>query len=448
MLKCVPRFLPTSKSLRALRFAPALSAVGLAAFLVNMTIPAQAQQFRTRTSPKTIVIPASSHSNAGDLGLRSHTNVRFIVPENQSPNEAPPYSGYAYETPASLACLYGVTRPIPWCNPNKTKNTPNGGSQTIAIVDAYDDPNAAADLAFFSSQFGLPFSSSKFQVVYAGGSVPPQDPTGGWELEEALDIEYSHAMAPNAKLYLVEANSNYNSDLYAAVQVASNLVACGQTTTCPPHSKGKGEVSMSWGGEEFVQETQLDSFFTTPGVVYFASSGDNPGVIYPCASPNVVCAGGTSTARNENTGNLIAEISWSEAGGGISEVEPIPSYQASNRTIARQLGGYRGVPDISSDANPDTGLWVWDTFVYEGDEAGWFIVGGTSAASPTLAGIVNASGQFAASSSAELSSLYGFPSFGKFNDIVYGACGYYSGSFSGLGWDLCTGFGSPSLGGR
>src|SRR5208337_2841403 len=121
---------------------------------------------------------------------------------------------------------------------------------------------------------------------------------------------------------------------------------------------GRGEVSMSWGGGEFAQETSLDSFFTSPGVVYFASAGDSPGVLYPCASPNVVCAGGTSTARNQYTGNFIAEITWQDGGGGVSQVEPIPGYQAGIRSIARQTGGYRGVPDLSADSNPNTGVWV------------------------------------------------------------------------------------------
>jgi subtilase family serine protease len=198
---------------------------------------------------------------------------------------------------------------------------------------------------------------------------------------------------------------------------------------------------MSWGGEEFSAETTLDAFFTTPGVVYFAAAGDSAGVIYPCASPNVVCAGGTSTARSQYTGNLIGEIAWSDAGGGISFYEPIPNYQASIRNISRQLEGYRGVPDISSDSNPNTGVWVLDTFPVPGP--GWYIVGGTSVATPTLAGIVNASGHLASSSAAELVALYELSNFETFNDITYGACGYYSGTFSGPGWDLCTGFGSP-----
>jgi subtilase family serine protease len=394
----------------------------------------------------TVVIPHSSQINPADLGLRAHTNVRFIVvPNGASPNEAPPFTGYGYETPASFACLYKLARPTPGCNPNQTTADSSGGSQTIAIVDAYDDPNAASDLSAFSEQFGLP--AAKFSVVYASGSAPPVDPTGGWELEESLDIEYAHAMAPNAKLYLVEANSNYNSDLFPAVLVASNLVECGSTSACPRNSKGTGEVSMSWGGEEFDGENSLDSFFTSPNVVYFAAAGDSSGVIYPCASPNVVCAGGTSTARNQNTGNFIAEIAWSDAGGGISAYEPIPRYQATNPGVAYQLSGYRGVPDISADANPNTGAWVLDDFPYEtpdGAETGWFIVGGTSLATPLTAGIFNATGSFGSSSYAELSKIYAPFSQSDFRDITYGACGFYSGTFSTNGWDLCTGFGSPA----
>jgi len=446
MFKCPAISLPDSNRLRDIGIVPALSAIALAAFLLTMIVPAQAQGPGAGQAQglmqRTLVIPASSHTQPGDLGMRAHTNLRYFESGVASPSELPPYPGYGYETPASLACIYHLVRPIPGCNPNQTTTNSSGGSQTIAIVDAYDDPNAAADLAAFSAQFGLP--AGNFQVVYAGGSEPPTDPTGGWEIEESLDIEYAHAMAPNATLYLVEANSSYYSDLFPAVQVASNLVACGQTTTCPAGSKGRGEVSMSWGGGEFPQETSLDSYFTGSGVVYFAAAGDSAGVIYPCASPNVVCAGGTSTARNQNTGNLIGEIAWSDAGGGISSFEPIPAYQAGDRRIVRQVGAYRGVPDISADSNPETGVWVLDNFDPPFPGPVWYIVGGTSVATPTLAGIVNASGHLAPSSSAELFSLYNPRNFDSFNDITYGACGYYSGTFSGPGWDLCTGLGSPN----
>jgi len=435
MTEFLPRLIACSNRFRVARNACPAVLVALGAVLLAQPGPAQSP---AANRSRTVVIPASSHSLAGDVGKAAHTNVRFIAGAAVSPNEAPPAPGYGYETPQSLACIYRVVPSIPGCNPNETTNTPSGGSQAIAIVDAYDDPTATFDLTAFSAQFGLPLKAGQFQVVYASGTEPALDPTGGWEVEESLDIEYAHAMAPNAKIYLVEANTNYNSDLYPAVLEASNLVVCGQTAACPAHSKGKGEVSMSWGGEEFADEVELDAFFTTPGVVYFASAGDDPGVIYPCASPNVVCAGGTSTARNEYTGNLIGEITWQDEGGGISLYEPEPSYQAALR---RQLQGYRGVPDLSSDSNLNTGLWILDTNAVPGP--GWYIAGGTSAASPTLAGIVNSAGRFASSSASELTNLYGAGGYGQVNDITYGACGYYSGTFASLGWDQCTGLGSP-----
>jgi subtilase family serine protease len=210
---------------------------------------------------------------------------------------------------------------------------------------------------------------------------------------------------------------------------------------------------MSWGGSEFIGETAYDSIMTGDNVVYLASAGDAAGVIYPSASPNVVSAGGTSNARSLETGNLIGQIAWSDTGGGASQVEPRPSYQA---VIARYAGPTRATPDISADSNPNTGLWVYDSFAYYEDgptPGAWWIVGGTSAAAPTIAGILNAaataSGKFAPSTSAELTTIYSDLANPRayatsFSDIAYGACNYYSGTFSGPGYDFCTGVGSPN----
>jgi kumamolisin len=325
---------------------------------------------------------------------------------------------------------------------------PTGGSNVIALVDAYDDPYAGPDLAYFSAQFGLPFSPEKFQVVYQDGpsSPPATDPTGGWEFEESLDIEYSHAMAPNATIYLVETDSNSFSDLLTGVQIASNLISCGSTATCPAGSKGKGEVSMSWGGSEFPQQTTVDSVFTTPGVVYVASAGDAPGTEWPCTSPNVVCAGGTTIRRNPVNGNFLEERSWELGGGGASLFETIPFYQAPIKDI---VGGARGVPDVALDSNPVTGVWVWDSNDFEGG-AGWFIVGGTSVAAPTWAGIINSAGKFNVSSTSELSLIYKNLGNAKtYNDTTLGDCGPYAGYLATAGWDPCTGAGSArGLGGK
>jgi subtilase family serine protease len=398
------------------------------------------------------------------------TDLQVYVPAGWKPDEVnppgpyytptPPFTGYAYETPASLSCIYDLLTVTAGCNPNTVTAPPTGGSKSIAIVDAYDDPFAGPDLAYYSSQFGLPFDPALLHVVYEDGIEPAVDPTGGWEMEESLDLQSAHAMAPGATIYLVEAQSPAFADLETAVEIASNLVRCGHTEqslttyvvgTCPTTSTGTGEVSMSWGSSEFSTETSYDSAFTTTGVVYVASSGDSPGTTWPCASPNVVCAGGTTIRRNPSTGSFINEASWDLAGGGISLYEKIPGYQSSISTI---VGTARGVPDVALDSNPVTGLWIYDSFGYAlsfYDEAlanaGWEIVGGTSAASPLWAGILNNAAtrgsSFAASTNAELTKMYTNKAVTTdFRDVVAGFCGPYDGYTTATGWDPCTGIGS------
>lgn len=401
------------------------------------------------SAQSTVIIPPSSSSSPADAGIRAHTNVQILSIPSTTGKPAfggPPFPGFFYEDPASLACVYDlVEAESPACNPNSNLRNPSGGSKAIAIVDAYDDPNAYSDLQTFSAQFGVTaVTPSTFRVVYAplGGatpgacsgapSQPATDPTGGWELEESLDIEYSHSMAPQAQLYLVEAQSDQLGDLLCAVTTANNLVKAA----------GGGEISMSWGTAEFSQESIVDPVFTTPGIVYFASSGDSPGVSYPAASPNVVSVGGTSIGRNPGTGTFIAESNWQVAGGGPSAYEPRPPYQAS---VANVVGSSRGTPDVSLNANPYTGVWVLNNFQPPAacTSPCWYIVGGTSVASPTLAGIVNAANNFAASSSAELSALYASQAF-SFNNIRIGSCGPYMGYLTTSAWDFCTGLGSPN----
>jgi len=307
-------------------------------------------------------------------------------------------------------------------------------------VDAYDDPNASIDLQNFSAQFGVEgITSNSFQVVFApaGGPTPGSCTAGpaprpasaganGWDVEESVDIEYAHAMAPEAKLYLVEAQTNLDTDLYCGVTIASQLVAAA----------GGGEVSMSWGTGEFSGETGVDPVFTERGVVYFAASGDSPGVIYPSASPNVVSVGGTSLSMNSNTGRFEFENTWQDGGGGLSAFEPRPNYQ---NVIADIVGRQRATPDVAAVANLNTGVWVLDSLVF--GPGSWFIVGGTSVASPVMAGTVNAAGSFAPSSQSELGKMYASPA--GFGDITFGNCGPYMGNFATPGWDFCTGLGSP-----
>jgi len=384
-----------------------------------------------------VLIPDTSIEHADHIGRIAHTNTKILAFTSSIDSVHPPLGGGGreiapgssyFETPASLGCVYRLTSVSSaqiGCNPtDPTLLNPSGGARAIAIVDAYDYPTAFSDLQIFSAQFGLPApTTANFQVVYATGTPPKAD--SGWGLEAALDIEWAHAMAPHAKIYLVEAASNSYADLLSAVNVASNYVA----------QAGGGEVSMSWGGSEFSFERFYDGYFTKTGVVYFAAAGDSAGTIWPSTSPNVVSAGGTTNSRDAS-GNLQAQLAWSSTGGGPSRYESRPSYQSA---ISQVVGNKRGTPDVAADADPNTGVWVYNV----PDCNGWCIVGGTSVAAPVWSGIVNAAGRFSSSSQVELSTIYS--NLGKaadFTDITQGSCGPHQGYVTGTGWDFCTGAGS------
>lgn len=394
-----------------------------------------------------VISPQSNLERTADIGVRAHTNVELLIPSGSGPSESAaalagavpasttPAPGFVAETPASLGCVYFlVSTRVAGCKPTTATVNPAGGSKAIAIVDAFDAPTAATDLATFSAQFGLPVPN--FTKVFATGVKPPQDPSGGWELEASLDIEWAHAMAPSAKIILVEAASNSFNDLLAAETVAANQVAAA----------GGGQVSNSWGGGEFSVETTFDSKFVKSGVVFFASTGDFPGTEWPAVSPNVVAVGGTTISRNPSTLAFTIERPWAEAGGGKSVFESIPTYQTA---IAAIVGSSRGVPDVSLDANPDTGAWVFDSTPVGGSTSGccgvsgWWIVGGTSLSAPALAGIVNSAGNFATSSDNELTTIYSnLGNTAAFHDVANDYCGPFAGLTGKAGWDFCTGVGS------
>ncbi len=396
-----------------------------AAILTVLLVLTSLAPAQIRSARGTVITPDSSIEKPSDIGMRAHTNIHILLPTTPLPlaDERPfgaPYSGYAYETPASLACVYNLVTVVTGCSPNSVTNNPTGGSKMIAIVDAYDAPNAASDLAKFSTQFGLP--AANFQTVYASGSKPAYN--AGWEFEESLDVQWAHAMAPGAEIVLVEAASSSLTDLMTAEDMASKMV----------NATGGGEVSNSWGGGEFSGEASYDSHFVKANVVFLASAGDSPGTMYPAASPNVVAAGGTTVRRTPSTGAFLSEYPWDSAGGGVSLYEPRPSFQSAISTL---VGNYRGVPDLSFDSDPVTGVWVYDS-----NAGGWNIVGGTSVASPALAGIINSAGSFNSSSSAELSVIYNNRSTtADFRDITVGFCGPYGGYSGVVGWDPCTGVG-------
>jgi len=414
----------------------AFVAMAMVAGATGLGLSASAEA-QTARGNGTIWIPESSIEGTNQSGRTARTNVRVLVPyasmgalvapaPRPETGGHPPYGGYFYETPASLACIYALVAQTAGCNPNVVTANPTGGKGAIAIVDAYDNPTLAQDLSVFSKQFGL--SAASFSIVYATGKRPPVDSTGGWELEASLDVEWAHAMAPAAQLYLVEAASSGMNDLLTAVILASQLVA----------AHGGGEVSMSWATSEFAGEKSYDSYFTTPKVVYVASAGDSPGAVYPSVSPNVISAGGSSTSRNPATGSYVTETVWQQTGGGASAYEPRPAFQAG---IASVVGNARGTPDVSFDADPTTGVWVYSSL----GGAAWYVVGGTSVAAPALSGIINAAGKLATSSAAELATIYanGATHTG-YRAVTVGNCGPYGGFLTASAWNFCTGNGVVS----
>jgi kumamolisin len=372
-----------------------------------------------------LVTPSSSIPQPGTG--RAHTNVHLFHPAGGLPAvsrsaSGPPVAGNYNETPASIACIYALVTPAPGCNPQTVSAVPTGGGGVIAIVDAYDAPNAAADLTVFSQHFGLPLPN--FQVVYATSAgtttTTPPPYNAGWETEISLDIEWAHAMAPNARILLVEAASGSLSDLLAAEALAGSLVTSGFG----------GQVSNSWGVLEFSGETSNDGTFNASKVVYFAASGDLPGTLWPAVSPNVIAVGGTTISRSKSTGNYISQSAWTSGGGGPSKYEGRPSYQSS---ISNIVGSARGTPDVAAVADPKTGVWIYDSA-----GGGWMVVGGTSVASPVMAGITNLRGAFRLSSKAELTNLYANQS--QYIDIKTGSCGRHRAT---VGWNFCTGVGVP-----
>ena len=399
-----------------------LRLAGLALLIsASLAISVQSQQIQIVPGGY-ILTPRSSIARPEDAGLRAHTNLHIFMPhENPDSSAPPPFA----ETPASLACIYELVPQVPGCPIKGTSQIPTGGFGAVGIVDAYDNPDAEQDLITYSTQFNLPACSKAngcFYQVFANGVRPPNDP-GNWSLEEALDIEMAHAMAPNAKIILVEAASNNNSDLYFAETVAARLV----------NEAGGGTISNSWSGSEYSTEADDDVNFQAQGIVYFASTGDSGAPAgYPAMSPYLVAAGGTTIIRGTNK---VSENGWNGSGGGPSVYEPRPAYQNVVQSI---VGTQRGTPDFSADANPITGPAIYDL---DGN-LNWFQIGGTSVSSPLLAGLVNTAGHHAPTTKSELTGLYNYAAAHYtqvWRDETQGSNGYQC----KVGYDFVTGIGSP-----
>lgn len=303
-----------------------------------------------------------------------------------------------------------------------------GGTGTIAIIDAYDNPSIQNDFNAFSSQFGLLTASALNFEIHKMSPTILLATTGNWNIEGDLDVQWAHAIAPNCKILFIEATSSNLGDLLAGVSYAasrSDVVA----------------ISMSFGATEFSTETAYDNTFTSAyGAGFFASSGDDgAGVQYPAASPNVIAVGGTSLTLTGG-GTFVSEIAWSGSGGGLSVYETEPFYQVTYGV--HSAFGFRAVPDVSYNA--DVNNTAFSIYISLGLSPGFYPAGGTSAGAPQWAAIRALGGNKIVNS--HLYQVAGSPTLyaNNFRDITSGSNsspGFYTTATTG--YDYVTGLGSP-----
>ncbi|MDE1768930.1 MAG: fibronectin type III domain-containing protein [Thaumarchaeota archaeon] len=389
--------------------------------------------------------PGGLFSLTGNADHKSTTSSDPLKIKEHHPAHLKKFAGKSVslsggDSPASVLTAYGFnnlscthTTTTDWTDPSLC-----GHGQTIAIVDAYDDPNAASDLQTFDSQFNLP------ACTVANGCFVKSAPSGiatdsGWAMEISLDVQWAHSIAPGAKIVLVESSDNSLGNLLG-----------GENTAV---ATGAQQVSNSWGGSEFSGESSYDSYFNSPTTSFFVASGDGGhGAEWPAASPYVVSVGGT-TLNIDSSGNWLSETAWSGSGGGFSKYVPQPSYQKNFVSNSN-----RAVPDVAYNGDPNTGVYVYDSVPING-QSGWWIVGGTSAGTPqwtAISAIANSQGAKLASASfgtnialynaatGSQSSPQTTPYLNNYHDITLGSngnCGAVCNSI--VGYDEVTGLGSP-----
>jgi subtilase family serine protease len=347
----------------------------------------------------------------------AHCHAFVTTDANGNPIAAALPNGYG---PAQFHGAYSL--------PNTAPN-----NQTIAIVDAYDDPTAKADLDTFDTTFGLPpfpscsgsVTTSCFQKVNQNGSASPLPrKNAGWALEISLDVQVAHEICQNCKILLVEARTNSFSNLATAVNTAV--------------TRGATVISNSYGGSD----ASPTSAYNHPGIAITASSGDRGyGVESPASFNTVVAVGGTRLSLGANN-SYGAETVWSGSGSGCSSLNTARAFQASAPGwSATGCGTKRGVADVAADADPATGAAVYDSTSYQG-RRGWFQVGGTSLSAPLIAAVFALAGN-AASARYPASIPYGHT--GSLHDVTSGKNGSCSTTTctGAVGYDGPTGVGTP-----
>jgi hypothetical protein len=346
-------------------------------------------------------------------------HARVITNRSGTPLAGSGPSGYG---PADFHSAYGLPNTAPTV-------------QTIAIVDAYNDPTIESDLGVFSSTYGLPACTTAngcfLKVNQSGGTGSYPKTDAGWALEIALDVETAHAICQNCKILLVEATSNSLSNLAAGVDTAAGL--------------GATEISNSYGGAEYSGETTNTSY-QHPGIAITASAGDGGyAAEFPAASPYVVAVGGTTLNLGPSS-SYGSETVWSGSGSGCSAYATAQPWQTSDPQWALTgCGTDRGVADVAADANPNTGASVYDTTKYQG-QSGWFTVGGTSLSAPLIAAVYALAGGGSADYPAADPYAHQTDSPASLHDVTSGSngtCGTSTMCKGAVGYDGPTGVGTP-----
>ena len=368
-------------------------------------------------------VPICSAPVTGDGACDAIRHDRLTAAGRVVPNATP--AGYG---PADLQSAYVL--------PSAT----SGVGQVVAIVDAYNDPSALPDVNTYRSQFGMaPLSTCTSaspalstnrpcfsKVNQSGGTRYPKS-NGGWAQEISLDLDMVSGVCPNCSILLVEATSSTLTNLGTAVNQAAKL--------------GATEISNSYGGGESSSDASYDAtYFNHPGVAITVSSGDSGyGVQYPAASQYVTAVGGTSLARSSSARGW-GETVWSGAGSGCSAYDAQPIWQSSIANITG-VCAKRAVADVSAVADPNTGVAVYDSYTYQG-VGGWLAFGGTSVASPLIAGVYALAGNATTTSYGS----YPYSHTPALNDVTGGSNGSCGNVLCNAtsGWDGPTGLGTPN----
>jgi subtilase family serine protease len=351
---------------------------------------------------------------AGADAVRCHAQVTVDAQGNPNVSSTPYPSALK---PQDLSAAYNLP------------SSSAGGGQTIAVVDAYDYPAAENDLNVWSKQYGLPACTTAngcFRRVNqnGGSSFGGYRTDAGWTLEAAMDLQTVHGLCPNCKILFVEGKTASISNLATAVNTAAGL--------------GANVISNSYGAPDSSSLTAYNSYYNHPGVAVTVSTGDNGyEVQWPASAPTTVAVGGTTLTRDSSARGW-SETAWSGAGSGCSTVQAKPTWQTSATSCSR-----KATADVSADADPNSGMSVYDSTRYNG-ASGWYQVGGTSLAAPIIAAVYGLAGN-ASSTSTPAALPWSHAS--SLNDVTSGSNGSCPTAVwcrAGAGWDGPTGLGTPN----